>query len=88
MKNRARGSAGFLSFEKVVSLSPPCEGGVRGGGDARPGNRTSFFRRNNAVIFQLLLGWIADCLHSGANEGDITARAGLCVSTPPLPLVC
>jgi hypothetical protein len=43
------------------------------------------FRRNKAAIFKRLLSRVADCLDFEANEGDIDALSGLCVSTTPGP---
>jgi hypothetical protein len=37
------------------------------------------------MIFRRFLGILTDCLGSEANEDDINALSGLCVSTPPWP---
>jgi hypothetical protein len=37
------------------------------------------------MIFRRFLGILTDCLRSEANEDDINALSGLCVSTPPGP---
>ncbi len=89
MKNRACGSAGFLSFllrsprRAERFLSPPCEGGGGGGGDASPGNRPPFFLRNKAVISRRFLAFSPIVLAPRRTRATWT-RGPDCASPPPL----